>query len=149
MEPYHPDCLFCRLARREMPAHIVYEDEFVTAFLDIGPIRPGHTQVVPKSHHETFDDLPLSIAAHVLDMGQKLAKAMKRSYGVTRVAFLFTGGDVSHAHAHLVPMREKTDITSTRYIANENLTFRAAPRAAPEELELELMRLRAALAPHL
>ena len=45
-----------------------------------------------------------------------------------RVAFLFTGGDVPHAHAHVVPMVAGTDITSRRYIAEEDLTFQSTPR---------------------
>jgi hypothetical protein len=55
---------------------------------------------------------------------------MKALYGVPRVAFLFTGGD--HAHAHVVPMHEKTDITSQRYIAEEKLTFAACRVPLPK-----------------
>ena len=43
------DCLFCRIGHREVAAHIVYEDERLLAFLDRGPIRPGHTQIVPRA----------------------------------------------------------------------------------------------------
>jgi histidine triad (HIT) family protein len=70
---------------------------------------------------------------------------MKRTYGVERVAFLFAGDDIPHAHAHVVPMHEKTDITSRRYIAEEQLTFREASRAADGELRDTAARLAAAL----
>ncbi|MGI0149041.1 MAG: HIT family protein, partial [Thermoplasmata archaeon] len=45
-----PDCIFCQIVRREAPASIVYESEATLAFLDIRPMTPGHTLVVPKSH---------------------------------------------------------------------------------------------------
>jgi histidine triad (HIT) family protein len=142
-----PDsCLFCRIARGEVPSHRVYEDERLVAFLDIGPIRPGHVQVVPKEHFSYFDELPPEIAGEIVVLGQRLARALKRIYGVRRAAFLFTGGDIDHTHAHVVPMVAPTDITSRRYIAEEAVTFRAMPRPPAEELARTAQRLRDALA---
>jgi histidine triad (HIT) family protein len=111
-----PDCLFCRIASHEVEPVVVHEDEELMAFLDIGPIRPGHTQIIPKTHVATFELLPGPLAAQILDLGQQLARRMKEVFGVERVAFLFTGGDVAHAHAHVIPLHDKTDITSSRYI---------------------------------
>lgn len=127
-------CIFCRIAAGEIPAHVVYEDDQLKAFLDIHPIRPGHVLIVPKAHHAYYDDLPPELASAVVHLGQRLGKAMKAAYGVERVAFLFTGTDVAHVHAHVVPMHEKTDITSPVYIEQESLSFRLAPRAEDEAL---------------
>jgi histidine triad (HIT) family protein len=138
-------CLFCRIAAREVASHVIHEDAQLFAFLDIYPIRAGHTLVVPKQHFSYFDDLPAALAASIITLGQTLAAAMKRTYGVERVAFLFAGDDLPHAHAHLVPMYEKTDITSRRYIAEEQLTFREPPRAADGELADTAAHLAAAL----
>jgi histidine triad (HIT) family protein len=113
-----PTCLFCRIAAGELDAVMLYEDSEVVAFLDIAPIRPGHTQIVPRQHFATFEELPAPLAARILHLGQRLAQRLKTVYGVERVAFLFTGGDVPHAHAHVVPMHEKTDITSARYFVS-------------------------------
>ena len=140
------DCIFCRIARSELPAHIVYEDDLVMAFLDIGPIRPGHTQIISREHVPYFEDLPPPEAARILLLGQRLAKAMKQIYGIPRVAFLFTGGDVAHAHAHVVPMLEKGDITSRRYIVEEKLTMRGLPSPPAEEQAATAATLRAMLA---
>jgi len=139
------DCLLCRIAAHDVGAHVLHEDARLFAFLDIFPIRPGHALIMPKRHFPYFDDMPADLAASVLALGQKLAAVMKRIYGVPRVSFLFTGGDVPHAHAHLVPMHEKTDITSRRYIAEEQLTFRDMPRASDEELRNTAARLATAL----
>lgn len=140
-----PGCAFCRIASGNLSAHLVHEGELTVAFLDTHPIRPGHVQVIPREHHATFDELPPATAAQVVQVGQRVAKALKRLYGVPRVAFLFTGGDVAHAHAHLVPMHEKTDVTSRRYIAEERLTFRPLPEASAAELAGTASLLRSVL----
>jgi histidine triad (HIT) family protein len=119
-------CVFCRIAKGELAAHLVHEGEHFLAFLDICPIRPGHTQIISKPHFDYFEDLPGAVATSIVLFGQKLAAAMKRRYHVSRVAFMFTGGDIAHAHAHVVPMHENTDITSRRYILEDRLTFRPA-----------------------
>ena len=124
------DCIFCRIAAGEVHANIVLRDAHVTVFMDRGAIRPGHVQIVPNDHYPYFDDLPEHLAAHVMATGQRLARALKQWSGQERVAFLFTGGDVPHAHAHCLPMHQKTDITSTRYIAQGDLTF-----VAPDPVE--------------
>lgn len=131
MAPRHPHsgkpCLFCRIASGEVASHEVHRDDRIVAFLDIGPIREGHVQIIPIEHYETFEVLPRELAAEILDLGQRLARVQKRIYAVERVAFMFTGGDVPHAHAHVIPLVEKTDITSRRYIVEPKLTWRALP----------------------
>jgi len=142
--PSHP-CLFCRIARREIPAHIVYEDDYLVAFLDNGPIRPGHVQIIPRDHYPTFDDLTAELASRIIVLGQRLARILKASHKVSRAAFLFTGGDIAHAHAHVLPMVAATDITSRRYIAEEEITFRPIPRPSEDELRHVAFTLREAL----
>lgn len=136
-------CYFCRIAAGSAPAHILHRDDAIVAFLDPWPIRPGHIQIVPREHFAYFDELPGPLAGRIVEAGQGFAKALKAIYGVERVAFLFTGGDIPHAHAHVVPMHEKTDITSRRYIAERELTFRPAARASEAELAGVAERLRA------
>jgi histidine triad (HIT) family protein len=138
-------CIFCRIANGEIPSIRLYEDDRVVAFLDIRPIREGHLLILPKAHFEYFDDLPEDLAAHVMRLAQRLARAMKKIYGVARVGFLYTGTDVAHAHAHVVPLVEATDFTSRRYIAEENLTFRPAEMVSPDVLKQVAGKLRAAL----
>lgn len=120
------ECLFCAIASKRVDAVIVWEDSEIMAFLDWKPIREGHCQIIPKQHVETFEQMSPALAAKVLGLGQRLAQRMKVIYSVDRVAFLFTGSDVPHAHAHVIPMHEKTDITSARYILNpEAVEFRS------------------------
>ncbi|MGB9364812.1 MAG: HIT family protein [Xanthobacteraceae bacterium] len=128
------DCLFCRIAARTVAADVVHEEPHLLAFLDIHPIRPGHVLIVPKRHFDYFEDAPADIAASMLALGQRLAVVMKQIYRVPQVGFLFAGSDIPHVHAHVVPMHEKTDLTSRHYIAEEQLTFRDTPRATDGEL---------------
>ena len=127
-------CVFCRIAESEIQVHEVYRDENLAAFLDIGPIRPGHIQIIPIQHYDYFDDLPSDIAHKIIDLAQKIARRQKSLFNVKRVALLFTGGDITHAHCHLVPMVEETDITSARYIVEENLTYKPLPHPGDTEL---------------
>jgi histidine triad (HIT) family protein len=112
----------------------VYDDERIMAFLDINPIRPGHVQIIPKQHYAYFDDLPVEILTEISTLAQKLAGVLKQIYGVHRVGYAFTGGDVPHAHAHVVPLIAHDDITSRRYISEEVVTYRDPP--APDSVVL-------------
>ncbi|MGF7163542.1 histidine triad (HIT) family protein [Rhodoligotrophos appendicifer] len=128
------ECLFCRIAAGTVPSHPVYESGTLYAFLDINPIRPGHTQIVPRKHYPYFDLMPSELAAEIVALGQILARTLEQIYAVERVGFLFTGSDIPHAHAHVVPMVSPTDITSRQYIAEESVTFRPTARASDDEL---------------
>jgi histidine triad (HIT) family protein len=128
------DCLFCRIARGELPAHIAYEDDHILAFLDLHPIRPGHTLVIPRAHHEWFEDLPEDLATRVTTCGQRLAGAMKRLYAVERVAFFYTGIHVRHAHAHVVPMHHPHDVSSQAYLADGAEGYSLPPQLPAEEM---------------
>ena len=139
------ECVFCRIAEGVGGAHIICETELILALADIHPIRRGHTLIISRQHHPYFEDLPPATASELIHLGQRLSLAMKQLYGVQRVAFLFTGGDHAHAHAHVVPMHEKTDITSRHYIAEEKLTFRSTARASEQELADTAEQLRTAL----
>ena len=138
-------CIFCRIARGEIPCHEVIREDGLLAFLDLGPIRPGHTLIVPEEHHDCFDEAPGELVSRIALLGRRIARAQKRMTGVERVAFMFSGGDVPHVHAHIFPMVEKTDITSRRYIAEEVVTIRPIPRADDSDLAATVRELRASL----
>lgn len=139
-------CIFCRIAGGEIPSTRIYEDGDILAFLDIRPIRVGHVLVMPKRHYDYYEQMPADLAASVMHIGQRLGKAAKKLYGVQRVGFMFTGTDVAHTHAHIIPMTEGTDITSRRYIAEEKVTFRQLEMMPAEQLAKVAERLKAELA---
>ena len=138
-------CLFCRIANGRVPSHVVYESDQVLAFLDINQIRTGHVQLIPRQHFPYFDAIPTEIATEILTVGQKLAPVLRRLFAVERVAFLFTGVDIAHAHAHVVPLVEATDITSRQYIVEASLTFQNAPRVSESQLAVTADAIRSGL----
>lgn len=140
------DCIFCRIARNEVPSRIVYESRDVLAFLDIRPVRRGHVLVVPREHFPYYDDIRPEVADEVMRVAQRLAPVLRRCFGVERVGVFFSGVDIAHAHAHVVPMVEPTDVTSRQYFAEETLTFRPAPLAPAAELDASAELIRSALA---
>jgi len=139
------ECLFCRIATRAVAADVVHEEEHLLAFLDVHPIRPGHVLIVPKRHFDYFENAPADIAASIVALGQRFALVMKQIYRVPQVGFLFTGSDIPHVHAHVVPMHEKTDLTSRRYIVERTLTFAETARASADELSATAALLAGAL----
>ncbi len=92
MTAYSSPCPFCRIARREVPAHIVYEDDHLVAFLCTGLVRPGQVQIIPRDHYPTFDDLTAELASRIVILGQRLARILKTQDKVSGAAFLFSGG---------------------------------------------------------
>ncbi|WP_050528441.1 HIT family protein [Pseudorhodobacter aquimaris] len=136
-------CLFCRIASRKLPAHRIYEDDHILAFLDLHPIRAGHVLVIPKAHHVWFEDLPEDLATRITSCAQRLAKRMKTLYGVERVAMFYTGIHVSHAHAHVVPMHHMHDVTSQAYLSEGPDIYTTPPQLSGDQIDKIARNLRA------
>jgi histidine triad (HIT) family protein len=103
-------CQFCRVVSGDLPAHVVYEDTLVVAFLDHRPLFPGHVLVVPRAHVETLLDLPSAAVAPLFAAVQVLARAVERGLGAAG-SFVAVNNRVSqsvpHLHVHVVPRRPK------------------------------------------
>jgi histidine triad (HIT) family protein len=94
-------CIFCKIIKREIPAHIVYEDENFLAFLDIHPKSPGHTQVIPKKHYRWVWDVPN--VGEYFEVVQKIAKAQQKAFSTDYIGSKVEGEEVPHAHIWLFP----------------------------------------------
>ncbi|MDR5651481.1 HIT family protein [Ruixingdingia sedimenti] len=127
-------CIFCRIAEGSLPAHKLYEDDRVLAFLDLHPVRAGHALVIPRAHHEGFEDMDPDTAAAVMAVAQRLARRMKAVCGVDRVGMAFVGIHVPHAHAHLIPLHHRHDLTSAAYLRDGIDGFTAPPPPPAGEL---------------
>ncbi|WP_144661113.1 HIT family protein [Bacillus tropicus] len=100
------DCLGCKLANEEEKIYIVYEDEYVTCFLDHEPFYPGHTLIVPKQHVVEVDELNDVVAKSVMDASKLIAKAIRIVYKPDGVTVCQNGGvfnELTHYHMHVVP----------------------------------------------
>ncbi|HET6746679.1 MAG TPA: HIT domain-containing protein [Candidatus Saccharimonadales bacterium] len=95
--------IFTRIINGEIPAHKIYEDERVLAFLDIHPVQPGHVLVIPKVQVEFVWDLTDEDYRAVMDVTKKLALHLRKTLGVRYVGEKIIGVDVPHAHVQLIP----------------------------------------------
>ena len=102
--------IFTRIIRREIPAHIVAEDENYLAFLDIMPLVKGHTLVIPKIETDYIFDLDDQVLAGLHLFSGKVARAIQSATHCKRVGVAVLGMEVPHAHVHLVPMNSMSDM---------------------------------------
>jgi nicotinamidase/pyrazinamidase len=102
--------IFTKIIDGEIPSHRVYEDEAVYAFLDIHPIQPGHTLVVPRREIPYLFDLPPDDYAALWSSIRHVGAAIEAATGCERIAVIVVGYDVPHAHVHLIPTDATTAI---------------------------------------
>ncbi|MDB5239233.1 MAG: histidine triad protein Hit-like protein involved in cell-cycle regulation [Candidatus Parcubacteria bacterium] len=98
------DCIFCKIVAKEIPAHIVYEDDDFMAFLDIHPLSTGHVQVIPKEHHRWVWDVP--DAGAYFEIARTIALAQRKAFGTEWVVSKIFGDEVPHAHIWVYPLNE-------------------------------------------
>ena len=121
--------IFTKIINREIPGHIVEEDENYIAFLDIMPLVKGHILVVPKVEVDYIFDLEEEVYAGLYFFARKIAKAQKKAIRCTRIGVAVIGLEVPHVHIHLVPMDTMDDLNFTRpklKLGNEELAEIAA-----------------------
>jgi histidine triad (HIT) family protein len=116
--------IFTRIIQREIPGHIVAEDERFIAFLDVSPLVEGHVLVVPKQEVDYIFDLEDQYLADLHVFAKKVAIALKMAIPCRRVGVAVIGLEVPHVHVHLVPMNSMGDINFTR------------PKLSPSQEEL-------------
>lgn len=97
------DSIFTKIIKGEIPCHKIYEDEKVIAFLDIHPVQPGHTLVVPKVQIDHLWDLPDADYQAVMAVSKRVAQRIREVLKPVRVGVQVVGIDVPHAHVHLIP----------------------------------------------
>jgi histidine triad (HIT) family protein len=106
--------LFSKIIAGEIPSYKISENERFFAFLDIYPLREGHTLVVPKLEVDRFFDLPDEYLAGLLQFARPIAHAIERSFKCNRCGLSVVGLEVPHAHLHLIPIDHADDLNFTR-----------------------------------
>ena len=126
--------IFTRIVNRKIPAHILREDDDFVAFLDVRPIRAGHSLVIPKQEIDDVFDLPEGLLSGLLVFARPVAHAIRQVSGAQRVGVAVVGIEVPHAHIHLIPIDDIGD-----------LDFRKAQPADDAELAATAERIRSSL----
>ena len=103
-----PNCIFCKIVAGDIPSERVFEDGQCVAFLDINPIAPGHTLLIPKAHHEGVLDTPHGVLAALMAAAPTVARAVMAAVGGEGFNFFqfngaCSGQEVFHIHFHVIP----------------------------------------------
>jgi histidine triad (HIT) family protein len=103
-------CIFCQIIAGRAPAEVVWSDNDFVAFLDLLPIAPGHTLLVPRSHTPSVFDLSPAHYVALFERARTLQHHIQHAFGSRRVALAVEGFGVDHAHLHLVPVNRAGDL---------------------------------------
>jgi histidine triad (HIT) family protein len=114
------DCIFCQIVAGKIPAHQVYADENILAFLDIKPVNEGHILVIPKKHVPYFYQLDDELYSALMLAVKKISEAVNETLNPNKVGLLVKGFDVDHAHVHIIPLNKDSDITRTTPVIDPN-----------------------------
>jgi histidine triad (HIT) family protein len=106
--------IFTRIISGEIPCYKIAENDKFFAFLDIMPLVPGHTLVVPKAETDKLFDMDDDHLAEMLLFAQPIARAIEASFDCKRCGSAVIGLEVPHAHRHLVPLNTADDLNFTR-----------------------------------
>jgi len=116
--------IFTKIINREIPAHIVAEDDRFIAFLDINPLVIGHTLVIPKKEIDYIYDIEDGLLKDLHIFTKRVAKAIEKVCDCNRIGVSVIGLEVPHAHIHLIPINSMDDMNFAR------------PKLSPSQPEL-------------
>ncbi len=102
--------IFSKIIAGEIPSYKIAEDDRFFAFLDIHPLMPGHTLVIPKNETDYLFDIGDQDLADLILFAKKIAGALKKSIPCKRIGLAVVGMEVPHAHIHLIPINKETDM---------------------------------------
>lgn len=96
--------IFGKILRGEIPCYKIDENDEFLAFLDLRPVNPGHTLVIPKKEVDYLFDLDNHLLTAILPFSKKVASAIKKTIPCKKVGVMVAGLEVPHAHIHLIPI---------------------------------------------
>ncbi|MDO5496773.1 MAG: HIT family protein [Alistipes sp.] len=106
--------IFSKIVAGEIPSYKIAESDKYYAFLDINPLAAGHTLVIPKQEVDYFYDLDDDTLSGMIIFAKEIAQKMKAVTGCKKVATVVLGLEVAHAHIHLIPMNNESDVDFRR-----------------------------------
>ena len=106
--------IFSKIIAGEIPSYSIAENDRFYAFLDIFPLREGHTLVIPKIEVDRFFDMPNAYLGEMLLFARPIAHAIEQAFNCNRCGLSVVGLEVPHAHLHLVPIDSSDDLNFTR-----------------------------------
>ena len=102
--------LFTKIVKGEIPCHKILEDEDYLAFLDVRPINPGHTLVIPKKEIDYIFDVEDTLLSGLIVFAKKTARMIQKEISCKKVGMMVAGLEVPHVHIHLIPINGVLDL---------------------------------------
>lgn len=127
--------IFTKIIQGEIPSHKILEDDYHFAFLDIRPIKEGHTLVIPKREVDYIFDLEDSLLASLHVFSKKVAKAIEKAIPCTRIGMTVVGLEVPHTHIHLIPINGVHDIDFKRAQAASQSSLESTAKKIRDTIE--------------
>ncbi len=127
--------IFTKIINGDLPATFVHRDDRCVVFMSINPMTPGHALVVPIEEIDHWIDAAPDLTAHLFEISRRVGLAQQQAFGCEKVGLIIAGYEVPHAHIHLVPTNEMSELS----FAN------AATSVERDDLEGWAARIRAAL----
>lgn len=108
------NCIFCKIANKEIPGKIIYEDDICVAFLDLSQTTNGHTLVIPKKHFKNFLEVDDDTLAHMIKATKDIANKIVTKLNANGVNILTNANEVAgqtvmHFHLHIIPRYDNND----------------------------------------
>jgi len=117
--------IFSKIIKGDIPGYKIAEDKNFFAFLDVFPLREGHTLVVPKTEVDNLFDLDEEYLSKLLVFARPIAKAIEKAFPCNRCGISVIGLEIPHAHVHLIPINNANDLNFTQH----------KPKASEEKLK--------------
>lgn len=119
------NCIFCKIANKEIPGKIIYEDDICISFLDLSQTTDGHTLVVPKKHYKNILDVDDDVLGHLIKVTKKLANQIVANLNANGVNILtnaneIAGQTVMHFHIHIIPRYNQDDQIAIKFTDRSN-----------------------------
>ena len=103
--------VFTMIINGDIPGTFVHRDDRCVAFMSINPMTPGHALVVPIEEIDHWIDASPELSTHLFEVSRRIAKAQERAFGCEKVGLMIAGYEVPHAHIHLVPTNEMSELS--------------------------------------
>jgi histidine triad (HIT) family protein len=129
-----PDCIFCKIAAKEIPSNFVWENERFFVFADMRPVNPGHLLIIPKEHTDLIFDLPDDRYAEIFMIAKTLSAPLKRATNAKRIGIAVEGFGVAHAHVHLIPLNGPNELNPERARSIEKKELETIANKIKEEI---------------
>ncbi len=116
------DCIFCKIIKEDIPSYLIYENECVKCFLDINPMAPGHTLIVPKRHYKDLHDIDEETLFEIVKASKYIYNLLDSKLNPIGIRIVQNNGcyqEIKHYHMHLIPKYQEDTLSDIEDVYNK------------------------------